>query len=264
MVDNLSKTYFIKSSYAEDWTEKVRSEKRLSELELKLINLTDPKNNELILEIGAGEGRIAEELLKTRILYIGVDISHQILTFARDELKKRYNSNFHLITADSSYLPIRPLINKILAVNTLFFCPDRYKTLNDSRNILKINGKIILDNINTFNLYYIIYYIYGKLIYFIKKIAIRFNFIRKVIKLIRKRDLNPYLRPGSKGNVVIYLYELKKLSFNKISYDTELTPIQSYFLKIIPNPRIRTLIIQKVLKYFSGRLILQAQKYKSS
>ncbi|MHA1130138.1 MAG: class I SAM-dependent methyltransferase [Candidatus Helarchaeota archaeon] len=255
----MSKDFFIKSEYADTWTEKVRRTGTLSTYELEFIRLIDVQDGEYLLEIGSGEGRIAKGLLKSNIFYIGIDLSSQILTYARTELMQHFNTRYYLIAADSAHIPLKPSVQKVFAINTIFFCPDRYNTLRNSRSILRDHGKLIIDNNNMLNLYYIGYYLYGKIRYLIKKIANKFRLIRKIIKTIRKRDYNPYFRPGSKGNIIIYHRELKILNFKNIKYSPTLTIFQQYFLRLIPNFYIRQLLREKILKYFAARLIIEAK-----
>jgi ubiquinone/menaquinone biosynthesis C-methylase UbiE len=260
MVINLSdKKFFIKSSYADDWTRWIRERNRSTDYELRFFNLIKAKHNEIIVEIGSGEGRIAKKLLEYPIYYIGVDISQKILVYAKTELEKLFNSGFYFIEADAEFLPFKRAINKVFFLNSLFFVPNRFKALNNTRNILKENGKLLLDNSNVLNLYYILYFLYGKVRQFAKIIANHVGLIRKLIRIVRKRDYNPYFRPGSKGNFFIYNWELKRLNFRNIRYIGELTSLQKYFLKLIPNTRIQQLIYDKFLKFFSARLIIEAQ-----
>jgi len=254
-----NKKFFIKSSYTDDWTHWVRERNKSTDYELKFLNLLDAQDDEKILEIGAGEGRIAKKILEHPIYYIGVDISHKILVYAKNELIKSSNYHFYFIAADAEFLPFKRAINKVFFLNTIFFIPNRFKALYNSRNILLPNGKLILDNSNTLNIQYILYYIYGKARNSAKRIANRVQIIKKIIKIIRNRDYNPFFRPGSKGNYFIYNWELKMLNFRKIRYIYELTAIQRYFLKFIRNKRIQQLIYDKFLKYFSARLIIEAQ-----
>lgn len=260
MVITLSdKKFFIKSSYADDWTQWVREQNRSTDYELRFFHLLKAEDNEIIVEIGSGEGRIAKMLLEQPISYVGVDISQKILAYAKTELEKLYNSGFYFIAADAEFLPFKRAINKVFFLNTLFFVPNRFKALNDTRNILIANGKLFLDNSNVLNLYYILYFLYAKIRKYAKIVANRVRLIRKLIKIIRKRDYNPYIRPGSKGNFFIYDWELKRLHFKNIRYIGESTDIQKYFLKMIPNKRIRQLFFNRFLKMFSARLIIEAQ-----
>jgi len=253
------KKFFIKSSYADDWTQWVRERNKSTAYEWKFLNLINAQENEYILEIGSGEGRIAKKILDHRTYYIGVDISHKILVYAKTELEKFFNSHFSFIVADAEFLPFKRALNKVFFLNTMFFIPNRFKALNNARNILTSNGKLILDNSNLLNIQYIFYYLYGKIRNYTKKVANRFHIIQKLIKVIRKRDYNPYFRPGSKGNFFIFDWELKLLNFKNIKITGEPTLIQKYFLKMIPNRRIVQLIYNKILKYFSARLIIEAE-----
>lgn len=260
MVISLSnKKFFIKSSYADDWTQWVREQNKSTDYECKFLKLLNAQNNDFILEIGSGEGRIAKQILEHRINYIGVDISHKILVYAKTELEKSFNSHFSLIVADAEFLPFKRALNKVFFLNSIFFVPNRYKALNDARNVLVSNGKLILDNSNLLNIQYIFLYVYAKMRNSAKRIANRVQIIRKLIKIIRKHDYNPYFRPGSKGNIFIFNWELKLLNFKNIKFTGQPTVIQQYFLKMIPNRWIGQLIYSKLLKYFSARFIIEAE-----
>ncbi len=254
------KSYFIKSSYTDDWTKWVHEHPKLSKLDLKMIKSIDAHDNEFILEIGAGEGKFGRLLLsKAGIVYVGLDISHRILTYAKNKFRKADYTTFYLVTADAEFLPFKRSMEKIFYYNSLFFIPTRYKTFTNARSVLKAHGKLIIDSNNILNSYYIIVYINGKIRYFAKKIANKIGLIRKAIKFIRKRDYNPYFRPGSIGNLFIILWELRRLRFQKIKYSGMLTIFQEYCLRFVPIKRVKQLIQRNILKYFSGRLILEAQ-----
>ncbi|TFG05558.1 MAG: class I SAM-dependent methyltransferase [Promethearchaeota archaeon] len=254
------KEFFIKSSYADDWSQWVHDHHTLSPLDVKIIKAIDAKNDEIILEIGAGEGKIAQILLRSRIQYIGLDISHRILNYAKNKLMALGFSNFHLIVADAEYFPFRSSMDKIFYYNTLFFIPNRFLTLRNASYTLKNSGKMIIDTTNFLNLYYILLYLNQTIRNFGKWIANRFHIVRKLIKLLRKRDYNPYFRPGSKGNILIILWELRKLGFKPLILSGYPTNLQQYFLRIIKNPYLEDSFTTGILKLFSGRILIQAEK----
>ena len=260
MADNLAKKeYFTKSSYTDDWTRWVREHPEFSNFDLRMVKAVNAQDGEYILEVGAGEGNIAKLLLKNRIHYVGLDISYKILTYAKENFSNLNYSNFHLITADAEFIPLRRSMDTIFYYNTLFLVPSRYKTLIDAKQVLKANGKLVLDTNNFLNMFYIFHYINGRIRFIGKKIANKFKLVRKLIKIIRGRDYNPYFRPSSKGNVLIILWELKYLKFEIVNFSGFLTKLQEYFLKLIPLARVKSLLRNRVLWLFSGRIIIEAR-----
>ena len=78
-------------------------------------------------------------------------------------------------------------------------------------------------------------------------------------------DVNTVFRLGSVSKGFASVLTGILINENKLSWDDqvirflpEFTPLQNYLLRLIPSPIIKQLFIHKCLKYFGGRLIIEA------
>jgi SAM-dependent methyltransferase len=69
-----------------------------------VLELLDPRPNEKILDIGAGQGVLAPFITKAQALYTGIEISDKLLEFAR----KHHGNQGRFIAGDACKLPELP------------------------------------------------------------------------------------------------------------------------------------------------------------
>ena len=98
-------------------------------------------NNKTILDIGCGGGRNSIPLAKMGAKVTGVDISSQMLDFAKNNSKKNKcskNTNFILSSAWETSLPSKSF-DKILLLGILEHMPEEYrkKTIKETKRLLK-------------------------------------------------------------------------------------------------------------------------------
>lgn len=75
----------------------------------KIIAALAPKENEIIVEIGAGRGALTEKLVESGAKIIAVELEHEMITVLRD----RFDGceNFQLVEADALKINFTELIN---------------------------------------------------------------------------------------------------------------------------------------------------------
>ncbi len=167
------KYFFIKTNYSEYWIKKIKN-KKLEYYEKRAIKLLNLSNNNIILEIGCGDGRFTKQIIKkNKNIYVGIDISYKMIKYTRNNIKR---SNF--IISDAEYLPFRnEVFDRILIFATLFFISNQKKTILEIKRVSKKNCKIVIDHRNILNVKILINKILFKIL---KKIK---NIIKKIIKI---------------------------------------------------------------------------------
>ena len=121
------------------------------------IKMLDPKNDDILLEIGFGTGRSILKLNKltniTGQIY-GIDLSDGMCRKAKQLLKKKEAfQNVFLNCADATHLPFRDnSIEKIFICFTLelFDIPDIALVLNECKRILMKEGKICIVSLSKY------------------------------------------------------------------------------------------------------------------
>ncbi|MFA6918048.1 MAG: methyltransferase domain-containing protein [Candidatus Gracilibacteria bacterium] len=108
------------------------------------------ENNDYVVDLGCGNGRILEFLEKHRkIKYLGIDNSLGLL-----EAAKKNHSGAQFIHGDMLALPLEPSsVDKALAIASLHHIPSeklREKAVQETYRILKENGLYILTVWNLF------------------------------------------------------------------------------------------------------------------
>jgi len=103
--------------------------------------------NKTILDIGCGGGRNSIPLAKMGAKVTGIDISKQMLAFARIRAKKNYClSNTNFICANAWKTGINSRFDKVLLLGILEHLPEIYrrKTIKEAKRLVKKNGKIFI------------------------------------------------------------------------------------------------------------------------
>ncbi len=104
--------------------------------------------NKKIVDIACGGGRVAIPLAKMGAKVTGVDISPDMLEYAKKYAKRSScSSNLQLIQAKAWDIPLESNIyDKVLLLGILEHLPDKYKRLaiKEAKRILKKNGDIFV------------------------------------------------------------------------------------------------------------------------
>jgi ubiquinone/menaquinone biosynthesis C-methylase UbiE len=117
-------------------------------MNLLTINMLDTHANDVILEIGMGNGFFVRDILALApaIHYIGCDFSEEMVRaaiFHNQEFINNHQAKFFLASADS--LPFEaPTFNKVFTVNTLYFWENPPLVFNEIKRVLKPEGKLVI------------------------------------------------------------------------------------------------------------------------
>jgi ubiquinone/menaquinone biosynthesis C-methylase UbiE len=125
-----------------------RMNKGNQEINLLAINTLNAQANDVILEIGMGNGFFVKDILSLApaIHYIGCDFSEPMVEAAilhSKEFIDNSQAKFFLASADS--LPFEsPTFNKIFTVNTIYFWENPTMILDEIKRVLKPQGQLLI------------------------------------------------------------------------------------------------------------------------
>ncbi|RLG30670.1 hypothetical protein DRN98_07160 [Methanosarcinales archaeon] len=217
-------------------------------------NLVNPKKGDLLLDIGCGSG---ERIKKYENIcsVIGIDISLKECKKAKKNL-----SNGNVILASMENLPFKDgAIDKIMAVYSMVYSPDKLGTMREVSRVLKENGEFIVYDPNKFSLRTLLRYL----------LCIKF-FISgrkdpKALhhKIVTRQSLSylQFKKLGSKVNLRVsywcghFSYHIALFAINK----SILTDIALFILNIVDYKKWGTI---PIIKFFSDFLIIKFIKAK--
>jgi len=112
----------------EDWERAwLKSPNKLSSSFYSFLYSIDIRNSEKILDVGCGDWKRADSLLKRGGWIIGCDIAYNALRMARDNAKS-YENKMDLVQCDARYLPFRDnVFDKVISFETLPHICDGYE-----------------------------------------------------------------------------------------------------------------------------------------
>jgi len=117
-------------------------------MNLHSIAIVNPSPDDLILEIGMGNGYFVKNILNIdpTISYIGYDYSMDMV-----KESEKLNGNFvkqgkaKFIQGDIASIPFQgESITKIFSVNTIYFWEDTQKVMQDLKRLLQSNGELTI------------------------------------------------------------------------------------------------------------------------
>jgi len=152
--------------------------------------------NKLVLDIGCGAGFPSEDLLKLNNRVVSIDISKKLLKLAR---KKLDCNDISFIIGDVNHLPFKKnTFNAVLMVGWILNHTENYKKILKSiREILTLEGKLIFDVGNKYNIYLL-------------------RFKNKPIITTSLYDVNYYIENTYHPNIGIKKRKILELFFNPI------------------------------------------------
>ena len=119
-----------------------------------IIEKLNPKEGEIILDLGCGTGRIAHKLISAGCKVVGLDFSIKSLKVCRTRCSvgQSRRDKICLIRADACNLPFEDdSFDKCISSQVLQHIPsenERLKMLYEVRRVLKRNGKFVLTTYN--------------------------------------------------------------------------------------------------------------------
>lgn len=137
--------HYMKSSYAEWWTSRIRKyPPGHYRTIIEFLNVLAPKEKDVVLEIGTGEGRFIPLLLRPKVCYIGVDVCVRMLKYAKDYLTSKNKEQVHFVVAEATHLPFRSKsVSKSFSYATMFFIPNKKEAISEMERVSK--GRILVE-----------------------------------------------------------------------------------------------------------------------
>jgi ubiquinone/menaquinone biosynthesis C-methylase UbiE len=110
----------------------------------RLLPLLEPVDGKTILDVGAGTGRLAGELVKNGAQVTALDIAPKMLA----RLKKKF-SKVETVVADAESLPFPDnSFDYVLAAFLVVHLKDPKQFFDEAYRVLKDGGRLIVSNIN--------------------------------------------------------------------------------------------------------------------
>jgi len=117
-------------------------------------NFVEIQDQDVVLDLGIGEGRLATLLMKPSIEYVGVDLSLKMVHQAKEKLSYKNEGFSHLVLADAENLPFRDRsFSKLVCFETTFFIPNQGKLIQEISRTLDENGVFYGEFLNKSNLH---------------------------------------------------------------------------------------------------------------
>ena len=106
--------------------------------------------NDVVLEIGCGTGRVGATLAKLSREWIGSDISGNMLSYARENLKNFNNVRFEELSGCNLKPFPNNSIDKVYCTAVFMHLDswDRFRYVQEAFRVIKPGGKIYIDNLN--------------------------------------------------------------------------------------------------------------------
>ncbi len=124
-----------------------------------VISIIEPEGK-IILDAGAGDGRLTMELFKRGAKGVyALDISDEMLKIARKKMKKQsIYDNFGFVQGDIENLGFKEnMFDVVVCIHTFVHLPSPSKAIYELAKIIKPGGKLILDITNRNFLYNVAY-----------------------------------------------------------------------------------------------------------
>ncbi|MDD5067704.1 MAG: methyltransferase domain-containing protein [bacterium] len=112
----------------------------------ELIAKLNLKGDELVLDIGSGDGKVTLEIARhlTSGSVLGVDSSIEMIQFSQELIEQQPLKNISFMQADASLLPFRDDFDIVFSNAALHWIFDHRPVLKGIYRSLKMNGRILL------------------------------------------------------------------------------------------------------------------------
>ncbi len=116
-----------------------------AEVEQHMLDLIGKNTIDTVVDLGTGTGRVLELLSSQAKSLIGLDLSREMLGFARANLEKHGLRNAQVRQADLYALPLADHAADLVTIHqVLHFLDDPQKALLEVRRILKPKGRVLV------------------------------------------------------------------------------------------------------------------------
>jgi trans-aconitate 2-methyltransferase len=109
----------------------------------EVLALLDLNGSERILDVGCGDGKITAEIASraSKGFVVGVDPSHDMISFAQGHFGPPTLPNLRFEVADARRLPFKNEFDLVVSFNALHWIPEQQVALNSIRSTLVSGGK---------------------------------------------------------------------------------------------------------------------------
>jgi trans-aconitate 2-methyltransferase len=108
----------------------------------EVLGLLVLKGSERVLDIGCGDGRITAQIANRlpQGSVLGVDPSHDMISFATNHFSPATHSNLRFEPADARSLPFEGEFDLVVSFNALHWIPEQDQALRSIRRAMRPNG----------------------------------------------------------------------------------------------------------------------------
>ena len=116
----------------------------------KIIQRTNISNNDIVLEIGCGVGRLGYPMAQFCKQWIGCDVSSNMIGFAKERLKEKTNVRFIELSGNDLSSVESNSVDVVYCSVVFMHLEewDRYNYVKEAYRVLKKGGRIYIDNFN--------------------------------------------------------------------------------------------------------------------
>jgi trans-aconitate 2-methyltransferase len=109
----------------------------------EVLALLDLEGSERVLDVGCGDGNITAKIAARlpRGTVVGVDASHDMISFASSHFGPTVGPNLRFEVADARLLPFRNEFNLIVSFNALHWIPEQDAALRSIRSAMTSDGR---------------------------------------------------------------------------------------------------------------------------
>jgi trans-aconitate methyltransferase len=130
-----------------EWNARVYHRVSTPQLEWGLVVLArlPLTGRELVLDIGCGTGRLTEKLVE-RLPHgraIGIDLSSNMLTSAREHLRPRFGTQIQFVFADAARLPFAERADAVFSTATFHWVLDHLTLFRSIHAALRPGGRLV-------------------------------------------------------------------------------------------------------------------------
>lgn len=116
-----------------------------------IFRLAETKPGERTIDIGCGTGIYTLALARRGVHVVGVDPSWEMIAIAREKFRRAGLPGFFVL-GSAEALPFRPgCFDLALAVTSLCFVRSPDQTIEETRRVLKPEGRLVLGELNRFS-----------------------------------------------------------------------------------------------------------------